>query len=332
MLGKPVCRARRSASRSVRRRTAPRCARSAPTAGRTSGSRSSRQGSSSRNSADNGRARSPWRAIALRDPGPATPASKVASCESGSSVQKTTQSRHHDGERRPLARLRASDGRRRWSRRRPELRSRRMSRAQARTSLTSSSVSGKATPSTTGGDASETKAQPVLEALADAGPQPRFRVLADEAMVGQARGTDPGKDRAERRIVRRAPLHRRVRAGNPERSSGRCVSIVSSPQPFHRRIPRTPSDASHMRAKCSAQTVSLPALNPMQLPHRDEEFQRRRWRAHTPFAPTPKDAASMTAMAEAAGVVLAVHENFRFQARSPHAPVTKVFKALLPNS
>ena len=40
----------------------------------------------------------------------------------------------------------------------------------------------------------------------------------------------------------------------------------------------------------------------------------------------------MTAMAEAAGVFLVVHENFRFQAPSPHAPMTRVFKALLPNS
>jgi hypothetical protein len=70
----------------------------------------------------------------------------------------------------------------------------------------------------------------------------------------------------------------------------------------------------------------------MQLPHRDEEFQRRRWRAHTPFAPVPKDAASMMTMAEAAGVVLAVHANFPTASALSTSPVTKFFKALLPNS
>ena len=40
----------------------------------------------------------------------------------------------------------------------------------------------------------------------------------------------------------------------------------------------------------------------------------------------------MTAMAEAAGVFLAVHESFQFQAPSPHPPVTRTFKALLPTS
>ena len=47
----------------------------------------------------------------------------------------------------------------------------------------------------------------------------------------------------------------------PSALSGRCVSIVSSPQPFHRRIPRTPSDASHIRAKRSAPKLSRPGLS-----------------------------------------------------------------------
>ena len=51
-------------------------------------------------------------------------------------------------------------------------------------------------------DMSKTKPKPVLKALADARPQPRFRVPADEAMVREARRRDLGDDRIERGVNR----------------------------------------------------------------------------------------------------------------------------------
>src|SRR5271166_3615911 len=134
--------------------------------------------------------------------GPATPASNVASCESGSRFSR----------RRSRVMTMASDGLSpalgvKW----PTtlvapptgIAIARMSRAQAKTSLTSSSVSRKGDAVDNGADASETNAQPVFETLTNTRPQPRLRVMVDEAMLGQARGTHLGKDRSERRIARR---------------------------------------------------------------------------------------------------------------------------------
>ncbi len=168
--------------------------------------------------------------------GPVTPASKVASWERGSSRMS----------RRSRVITMASDG----LSPRPGVRwpttlvapptgmaIAPIAPAQSSASLTSSSVSGKATPSTIGPRRPKRRRSQSSRLWPMLARRRVFRVPADQTMVRQPGRTDAGEDVGEGRIVRRRRLAdafteeipARVRAGAPRSSPRPSRSIVASP-------------------------------------------------------------------------------------------------------
>ncbi len=113
--------------------------------------------------------------------------------------------RHHDGERRPAAvsgRQMADDAGRAADRDR-----KRADVARPVQNLPDLVLGvGKCDAVDDRPEAAETEAEPVFKALADARPQARLRVPADQTMVGQPGWADAGEDFGEGRILRRRRL------------------------------------------------------------------------------------------------------------------------------